>query len=133
MASWPSRRSWAVARPDMILARPAILSVPMGFKGSVAIIQAVVRRLVFVRCKGPFGEKVREDRPLPATRDLKSMCLDSFDHLRRVSKTTRDLVEGTPSAHHETFLQVCKELDLPLNEAKKLVGAIEGFFCKTES
>ena len=52
--------------------------------------------------------------------------LDSFDELRKVKAGYRAVLEGQPSHRHQRFVNTCNSLKLPLNSAKKLVGAVHG-------
>ena len=52
--------------------------------------------------------------------------LDSYDELRKVSKGYREVLSGEISHRHQHFVNTCNELKLPLNEGKRLVGAIYG-------
>ena len=52
--------------------------------------------------------------------------LDSYDEVRRVKAVTREVLEGVASERHKNFVRTCEELHLPLNQGKKLVGAVRG-------
>ena len=86
---------------------------------------------------GPNRPK-RQDpryRPRPQTRGTKNfpkddsvsvVYLDSYDELRRVNKGLAEVLSGGMSQRHQRFVDTCKELGLPLNEGKRLVGAVYG-------
>lgn len=52
--------------------------------------------------------------------------LDSYDELRKVKAGYTAILENKPSERRKSFVNVCKELQLPLNEGKRLVGAVHG-------
>ena len=52
--------------------------------------------------------------------------LDSYHEVRRIKAASRDVLEGTASDRHRRFIKACEDLRLPLNQGKKLVGAVRG-------
>eukprot|EP00971_Amphidinium_carterae_P121648 2409050-Amphidinium_carterae.1 len=72
---------WAVGQPHKDWVRPAMAVVPMGFnKGSVSIVQAAVRNIVFQQVGVQMETEVRKDCPFPAVEEgLSLIYLDSFD------------------------------------------------------
>eukprot|EP00435_Cladocopium_sp_Y103_P069901 s206_g34.t1 len=105
---------------------PAMCVVPMGWINAVTVIQSVVRTLVFAGADIPESSEVSKIKQMPETDDLSIIYLDSFDELRKLSSQCAEVLEGKPSARHLKFQEVCKDLGLPLNEAKRLVGATRG-------
>eukprot|EP00971_Amphidinium_carterae_P155083 3075364-Amphidinium_carterae.1 len=97
--------------------------VPMGFKGSVSIVQAAVRNIVFKQVGVQMETEVRRDCPLPAVEEgLSLIYLDSFDYLRALPKFAEGLVVEQ-SAEHRRFVEFCRLEKLPSNVAKELVCA----------
>ena len=65
---------------------PAMAVLPMGWVSSVAVIQSIVRTLVFKESEVPIDSEVAKTQPLPAGDDLTVVYLDSFDQLREFNK-----------------------------------------------
>ena len=65
---------------------PAMAALPMGWVSSVAVIQSIVRTLVFKESEVPMDSEVAKTQPLPAGDDLTVIYLDSFDQLRKFKK-----------------------------------------------
>ena len=104
----------------------AMAVVPMGWINAVTVIQSVVRTLVFQGAEVPEDTEVTKVKGMPDNDDLTVIYLDSYDELRRLDKQCAEVLEGQPSARHRRFRAVCKEKGLPLNDAKRLIGATKG-------
>ena len=100
--------------------------VPMGWLNSVALMQTVVRSLVFGMSQVPETSEVSKLKWFPDEDSVSVVYLDSFDELRKVKAGYRAVLEGRPSHRHQRFVNTCNSLKLPLNNAKKLVGAVHG-------
>jgi len=100
--------------------------VPMGWINSVALMQTVVRRLVFGLSRVPEASEVSKLKWFPEDDSVSVVYLDSYDEVRRVKAVTREVLEGVASERHKNFVRTCEELQLPLNQGKKLVGAVRG-------
>ena len=100
--------------------------LPMGWISSVAVIQTIVRSLVFTEAEVPETSEIAKTKAIPADGDLTVIYLDSFDQLRRLDASCEETLQGKPSKRHQRFLQVCKDRGLPLNEAKRLVASTKG-------
>ena len=108
------------------LCRPRLTVVPMGWINSVAVIQCAVRRLVFGLSKVPESSEVSKLKRFPDEDSISLVYLDSFDEIRRMDKAYAEVVEGKMSDRHKSFIEACDRLKLPLNEGKRLVGAVRG-------
>ena len=100
--------------------------VPMGWINSVALMQTVVRTLVFARSNIPEESEISKLKWFPKDDSVSVVYLDSYDELRRVNKGLAEVLSGGMSQRHQRFVDTCKELGLPLNEGKRLVGAVYG-------
>lgn len=100
--------------------------VPMGWINSVAVMQTVVRRLVFGLSGVLEGSEVSKLKLFPADDSISVVYLDSYDELRKVKAGYAEVLKGRPSKRHEQFVATCRDLELPLNHSKRLVGAIHG-------
>ena len=100
--------------------------LPMGWVSSVAVIQAIVRHLVFEEARVPLSSEVAKTKPMPPDDDLTVIYLDSFDELRKLDESCQQALEGKMSGRHKAFLEVCERRKLPLNEAKRLVASTRG-------
>ena len=100
--------------------------VPMGWINSVALMQTVVRSLVFGLSKVPETSEVSKLKWFPDDDSVSVVYLDSYDEVRKVSAGYREVLRGQPSHRHQRFVNTCNELDLPLNQGKRLVGAVHG-------
>ena len=105
---------------------PAMAVVPMGWINAVTVIQSVVRSLVFQGAQVPEASEVAKIKQMPDTDDFTVIYLDSYDELRKLDAQCAEVLEGKPSARHVKFQEVCQEKGLPLNQAKRLVGATRG-------
>ena len=105
---------------------PAMQVLPMGWLSSVAVVQGIVRTLVFEEAQVPPLSEVSKLKPIPDTDDLTVIYLDSFDELRRLEKDCASALEGQASERHQRFLKVCQDRNLPLNQGKRLVAATKG-------
>ena len=109
---------------------PAMAVLPMGWISSVAVVQSIVRSLVFKEADIPPESEVAKTQPLPAGDDLTVIYLDSYDQLRKFKKGCEEVVKADMSERHKRFLRVCEDLALPLNDGKRLVastlGALQG-------
>ena len=105
---------------------PAMAAVPMGWLNAVSVIQSVVRTLVFEGASVPEDSEVAKIKRMPTTDDLTVIYLDSYDEVRRLDAQCAEALEGKASARHLRFKKVCEEKGLPLNDAKRLVGATRG-------
>eukprot|EP00435_Cladocopium_sp_Y103_P025243 s2315_g6.t1 len=108
----------------MVYAAMSVL--PMGWISSVAVIQTIVRSLVFSDSQVPPESEVAKTKKIPESDDLSVIYLDSFDQLRRMDRGCRDVLEGVMSERHKRFLEVCKSKGLPLNEGKRVVASTKG-------
>ena len=100
--------------------------VPMGWINSVAVIQCAVRRLVFGLSKVPESSEVSKLKRFPDEDSVSLVYLDSFDEIRKMDKAYAEVLEGKMSERHKSFIESCERLRLPLNEGKRLVGAVRG-------
>eukprot|EP00438_Fugacium_kawagutii_P005826 Skav231210 [mRNA] locus=scaffold2958:85828:91822:- [translate_table: standard] len=100
--------------------------VPMGWINSVALMQTVVRTLVFGISGVPEASEVSKMRPFPTDDSISVVYLDSYDELRKVKAGYSEVMAGKPSERHEKFVATCGKLGLPLNHSKRLVGAVHG-------
>ncbi len=100
--------------------------VPMGWINSVSLMQTVVRTLVFSRGKVPEDSEISKLKWFPTDDSVSVVYLDSYDELRRVDKGCREVLSGQISHRRQRFVNTCNELGLPLNEGKRLVGAVFG-------
>ena len=105
---------------------PAMNVLPMGWLSSVAVIQSIVRTLVFEEAGVPVASEVAKTKAIPDDDDLTVIYLDSFDELRRIDKGCREVLEKESSERHKQFLKVCEKRGLPLNAGKRLVAATRG-------
>ena len=101
------------------LVYPAMCVVPMGWLNAVSVIQEVVRNLVFQGAQVPEDSEVSKLRNIPESDDLSVIYLDSFDHLRRLDRSCAEIMEGSPSARHQRFIDLCQSKGLALNEKKE--------------
>lgn len=74
----------------------------------------------------PEDSEVAKIKRMPTTDDLTVIYLDSYDEVRRLDSQCAEALEGKASARHLRFKALCEEKGLPLNEAKRLVGATRG-------
>eukprot|EP00435_Cladocopium_sp_Y103_P071663 s228_g38.t1 len=100
--------------------------VPMGWINSVSLMQTVVRRLVFGLSRVPESSEVSKLKWFPADDSISVVYLDSYDEIRKVSAGCREALEGSASSRHLSFVKTCEDLNLPLNQGKRLVGAVKG-------
>ena len=76
--------------------------LPMGFKNSVSVAQAVHRSIVKRASKRAPGsllahQELRKDRAFPAADTMHRVYLDNFDELEKVDVTMADMIKGTAS------------------------------------
>lgn len=116
----------AFGGPKGVKVYPAMQVLPMGWVSSVAVVQGIVRTLVFEEAQVPLLSEVSKLKPIPESDDLTVIYLDSFDELRRLERGCAEALGGQMSERHERFLKVCQEKNLPLNDGKRLVGATKG-------
>ena len=90
----------------------AMAVLPMGWISSVPVIQAIVRSLVFGLSAVPVSSEVAKTKAIPAEDDLTVIYLDSFDELRRLDSSCREVLEGKASDRHERFLETCRQKGL---------------------
>eukprot|EP00435_Cladocopium_sp_Y103_P059207 s283_g21.t1 len=100
--------------------------VPMGWINSVALMQTVVRTLVFGLSQVRETSELSKLKWFPTDDSVSVVYLDSYDELRKVSSGIRAVLQGDASHRHQRFVNTCNELKLPLNEGKKVVGAVQG-------
>ena len=100
--------------------------VPMGWINSVSLMQSVVRTLVFGVSAVPEDSELSKLKCFPEGDSVSVVYLDSFDELRKIKAGYRKVLKGQPSSCHLRFVNTCSSLKLPLNERKKLVGAVQG-------
>lgn len=112
--------------PPGKLVYPAMSVLPMGWLSSVAVIQAIVRTLVFSEAGVPETSEIAKTKPIPPDDDLTVIYLDSFDQLRRLDRGCQGALQEGASRRHQAFLKVCREKGLPLNKAKSLVSSTQG-------
>ncbi len=115
---------------DEIMVRPAMAVIPMGWKSAVTLVQAAVRHIVFDKAKVPRESSVEKGRPLPETKDGKSLTviyLDNYDELRCLKRLSDDSekVEGQ-SEGQKNFNKVCDAFGLERNLGKQLIGSFSG-------
>ena len=133
LAGWSScaSTSWSARKPLEGLQankfmQPSHVRVAMGWISSVAVIQAIMRTLVFRESEVPEASEIAKTKPVPDGDDLTVIYLDSFDQLRPLSRGCHETLGGESSERHARFLKVCRDKGLPLNEAKRLVAATRG-------
>ena len=117
-------RVFGGAPGTMVYAAMAVL--PMGWISSVAVIQSIVRSLVFDSSSIPLSSEVAKTKPIPDEDDLTVIYLDSYDELRRLDRGCKEVLGGKPSDRHERFLKTCQKRGLPLNEGKRVIAATKG-------
>eukprot|EP00435_Cladocopium_sp_Y103_P066076 s738_g28.t1 len=100
--------------------------VPMGWINSVSLMQTVVRRLVFGLSRVPESSEVSKLKWFPEDDSVSVVYLDSYDEVRKIRAESRSILEGIPSERHQQFVKTCEDLHLPLNQGKRLVGAVRG-------
>eukprot|EP00435_Cladocopium_sp_Y103_P067422 s217_g30.t1 len=100
--------------------------VPMGWINSVSLMQTVVRQLVFVESEIPYESEISKMKRFPEDPSASLVYLDSYDEIRKIDATYRDLLEGEESERHRRFTATCKKFGLSLNTGKRLVGAVKG-------
>ena len=71
--------------------------LPMGWISSVAVVQSIVRSLVFKEADIPPESEVAKTQPLPAGDDLTVIYLDSYDQLRKFKKGCEEVVKADMS------------------------------------
>eukprot|EP00438_Fugacium_kawagutii_P007570 Skav230247 [mRNA] locus=scaffold1266:12488:17642:+ [translate_table: standard] len=76
--------------------------LPMGFKNSVALAQAVHRSVVVKassRLDGHLSgeQEIRKDKPFPRNTRMHRIYLDNFDELQKCDVAMASLVKGSPS------------------------------------
>ncbi|CAK0858151.1 unnamed protein product [Prorocentrum cordatum] len=112
-----------VKGPDCSDFRVGIRTVPMGYRGAVDLVQLLVRRLVFVRAGVAPETEVAKGSLFPTGPDYSMVVLDSFDYVRVLDKALAGSELERESPEHARFVGVCRELGLPLNVGKRLVGS----------
>ncbi|CAK0870625.1 unnamed protein product [Prorocentrum cordatum] len=112
-----------VKGPDCSDFRVGIRTVPMGYRGAVDLVQHLVRRLVFVRAGVAPETEVAKGSLVPTGPDYSMVVLDSFDYVRVLDKALAGSELERESPEHARFVGVCRELGLPLNVGKRLVGS----------
>ena len=117
---------YVMGKPEIPWVRPALRVIPMGWVSAVAVMQAVVRRIVFGLSAINPKTEVQKALPMPEGDELSILYLDSFDRLRTVSSAVGHATEGEETEEHANFVKVCEGLNLPLNTGKSLVGAVAG-------
>ena len=100
--------------------------VPMGWINSVSLMQTVVRQLVFVESGIPFASEISKMKLFPDDPSASLVYLDSYDEIRKIDASYRDVLEGVESGRHAQFAATCKKFGLSLNTGKRLVGAVKG-------
>ena len=109
----------------------------MGWVSAVAVMQAVVRKMVFGLAGAPRETEVQKGRDLPDQSELSILYLDSYDRLRVVDEATATALAGEDTPEHARFVQVCADLGLPLSAGKSLMGAtrasLQGGYLDSES
>ena len=73
-----------------------------------------------------LGESVSKLKWFPTDDSISVVYLDSYDEVRRVKAEYKELLEGTSSKRHQRFVATCESLGLPLNQGKRLIGAVQG-------
>ena len=79
----------------------------MGWINSVALMQTVVRRLVFGLSRVPEASGVSKLKWFPEDDSVSVVYLDSYDEVRRVKAVTREVLEGVASERHKNFVRTC--------------------------
>ena len=74
----------------------------------------------------PESSEVSKLKRFPDEDSISLVYLDSFDEIRRMDRIYAEVVEGKMSERHQAFIDSCNRLKLPLNEGKRLVGAVRG-------
>ena len=95
-----------------------LTTVPMGCSWSVDVAQALLRRLVFDRADVSPDSELNRNKLIPE--GPISIChLDGFDYVQRARTAMTGTAKLEPSAQTERFRQVCADLGLPMNNAKR--------------
>ncbi|CAK0794640.1 unnamed protein product, partial [Prorocentrum cordatum] len=105
--------------------RVLLTTVPMGWSGAVAVVQAVVRRLVFGEAGVDLATEVAKSKAFPNGPNYSFVYLDSFDFIRVRVRALAEAMAGQESPEHRRFVGVCRCLGLPLNKAKSLIGSFQ--------
>ena len=103
--------------------RVGIATVPMGWSAAVAVIQAVVRRLVFGEAAVDVEREIAKCKNFPPGPDFAIVYLDSFEYIRVRAEAEIAKLEDEGSPEHARFVAVCSARGLPLNAGKALVGS----------
>ena len=90
-------------------------NIPMGWSGAVDVMQALLRRLVYVEADIPVSAEVRARGPFPQSPNLSVTYIAGFDWLRLCSKKAENIINGVASKELTRFLAVCKKLNIPEN------------------
>ncbi|CAK0857154.1 unnamed protein product, partial [Prorocentrum cordatum] len=113
-----------LGRPDGCDFLIGITTVPMGWSGAVAVIQAAVRRLVFGDAEVDVQTRIARCKPFPRGPDYSLVYLDPFDFIRKRCRQALGELGGSESKEHARFLDACRLMGLPLlNAGKTLVGS----------
>ena len=101
---------------------PCSAVLPMGFKNSVSLAQAVHRFVVnraLYNVPGQGGQnEVRKDRPFPRANPIHRIYLDNFDELEKVSKDMASLITGKVSALTQSLQETYAGLGIPRHPKK---------------
>ena len=101
---------------------PCSAVLPMGFKNSVSLAQAVHRFVVNHAIRGVPGQgsqgEVRKDKPFPRANPIHRIYLDNFDELERVSKDMAALLTGRVSPLTQSLQETYASLGIPRHPKK---------------
>ena len=113
-----------------MMVRPAMAVIPMGWKSAVTLVQAAVRHIVFEKAQVPVESSVEKGKPLPESKDGKSLTvvyLDNYDEIRCLKRLSEEAVkEEGQSEGQRNFNKVCDMFGLERNLGKQLIGSFSG-------
>eukprot|EP00435_Cladocopium_sp_Y103_P037033 s3214_g9.t1 len=113
---------------------PCSAVLPMGFKNSVALAQAVHRYIVnqaLYSIPGRGGEsELRKDKTFPSTQAFHRVYLDNFDELEKASKEMAAVMAGKPSPLTLGLQEVYSDRGVPRHPkkgvARQLTAEVQG-------
>ena len=83
-------------------------AIPMGWMGTVELLQDVARRLVFRTARVPAGSELLPRGPLPVAEPISVTCLDDCNFIWKVPQG-----DMSDSAEHERYVAACADLKTP--------------------
>jgi len=92
----------AIGGDPSILIWVGLCTIPMGCTFAVDVAQDLLRELVFGEAAIPSASEMRKSAALPAG-DISILCLDGYDHVRRVKDALTNLQDVEESQHTLRF------------------------------